>query len=225
MIYLHLTVKGSEEATALLSTRSWRAVTWAPSRRSFNLLNRIYQPLLSCQVPREHCKVIHAVSSRRSAEHGMIVYTCRECGKSHTVFRACGTPLPHLPEPQGQAVACRETRESAPYPSLHDHLHRARTDACLHQKQPAHLLRGHVQGLYPLRSRRSLQTNGSQAATSRASSAFIPGAGSLPITLISITLSQAAPSHLGRLPWHASRPTSSSRSVPSALFKARFMMK
>ena len=49
-----------------------------------------YISRFSHAMPREHRKVIHAVSSCRSAEHGMIVYTCRECGKSHTVFRSCG---------------------------------------------------------------------------------------------------------------------------------------
>jgi hypothetical protein len=49
-----------------------------------------YISRFSHAVPREHRKVIHAVSSCRSAEYGMIVYTCRECGKSHTVFRSCG---------------------------------------------------------------------------------------------------------------------------------------
>ena len=49
-----------------------------------------YISRFSHAMPREHRKVIHAVSSCRSAEYGMIVYTCRECGKSHTVFRSCG---------------------------------------------------------------------------------------------------------------------------------------
>jgi len=49
-----------------------------------------YISRFSHAMPREHLKVIHAVSSCRSAEYGMVVYTCRECGKYHTVFRSCG---------------------------------------------------------------------------------------------------------------------------------------
>ena len=42
------------------------------------------------RIPKEHYKVIYAIRSCRTPDHGVTVYKCEECGKPHRIFRSCG---------------------------------------------------------------------------------------------------------------------------------------
>lgn len=42
-------------------------------------------------IPANHLKTINAILSCRTRDKGWTVYTCKECGKDHIVFRSCGS--------------------------------------------------------------------------------------------------------------------------------------
>ena len=42
------------------------------------------------KIPANHLKTINAILSCRTRDKGWTVYTCKECGKDHIVFRSCG---------------------------------------------------------------------------------------------------------------------------------------
>ncbi len=56
----------------------------------FTAYGNEYISLFGHAMPHEHRKVIRAITTCRSSEHGLIVYTCRECGQRQSVFRSCG---------------------------------------------------------------------------------------------------------------------------------------
>lgn len=49
-----------------------------------------YIERFSPRIPANHLKVIKAVLSCRTRDRGWTVYSCKTCGKTHTVFRSCG---------------------------------------------------------------------------------------------------------------------------------------
>lgn len=49
-----------------------------------------YIERFSPSIPGNHLKVINAVLSCRTRDKGWIVYSCKSCGKTHTVSRSCG---------------------------------------------------------------------------------------------------------------------------------------
>ncbi|MBU1344933.1 MAG: transposase zinc-binding domain-containing protein [Proteobacteria bacterium] len=41
-------------------------------------------------IPGNHIKVIKAITSCRTHDTGLIVYSCKKCGHLHTTYRSCG---------------------------------------------------------------------------------------------------------------------------------------
>jgi hypothetical protein len=52
------------------------------------------------QMPENHRKTINAIVSCRTKDRGLAIYRCRQCGKMHPVFQACGNR--HCPGCQHQ---------------------------------------------------------------------------------------------------------------------------
>ncbi len=49
-----------------------------------------YLERFGIRIPGNHIKVIKAIISCRTRDKGWTVYSCKNCGKVHTVFRSCG---------------------------------------------------------------------------------------------------------------------------------------
>ena len=49
-----------------------------------------YLERFGATMPREHKKVLHAITACRTGELGTVLYVCQSCGEIHAIGRSCG---------------------------------------------------------------------------------------------------------------------------------------
>jgi hypothetical protein len=69
-------------------------------KRIFQTYGPEYLARFESAMPRDHLKVIHAITNCRTSCYGIAVYGCEECGEPHLTYRSCGNR--HCPGCQHQ---------------------------------------------------------------------------------------------------------------------------
>ena len=85
-----------------------------------------YLERFGATMPREHKKVLHAITACRTGELGTVLYVCQSCGEIHAIGRSCGNR--HCPTCQHEKTKAwleEADRPPAAVPLLSGHLHAA----------------------------------------------------------------------------------------------------
>ena len=89
MVYLHLTTVSQEQAIAVIN----KLMELEPMPTVADVLRRYggqYLERFGTTMPREHKKVLHAITACRTGELGTVLYVCQSCGEIHAIGRSCG---------------------------------------------------------------------------------------------------------------------------------------